>query len=162
MVSKLLPQRRMETTEEKRLVKEKASRAERRELLEHLAALDRALERLDCRADVSVNLAAAHHIGYCCGRLETDLARRLSLKEQIDPALASSLNPEMGEFTEHLRAGHEELRRWLGRFARALEQFAAKQGPYEAVCEFKEEGQRLVREMARHVALEESELAGFL
>jgi iron-sulfur cluster repair protein YtfE (RIC family) len=141
---------------------EDGPQGERRELLEHLAAFDRALERLDWRSGAKANLAAMHDIGYCCARLEADLARRLSLKEQIEPAVVSPYNPEMAEFTEHLRADHEELRRWLARFAQALERFAAEKDSYEAVTRLQEEGQQLIRQMARHVALEEGELAGFL
>jgi len=135
---------------------------ERRTLLEHLGALDRALGRLDCRSDARINLAAAHEIGYQCARLEDDLARHVSPREQIESAAASVFSREMAEFTEELRRDHEELRHWLVRFSRALEGFASERDPYEAVCRIKDEGQKLARQMARHLALEEGQLAGFL
>jgi Hemerythrin HHE cation binding domain len=135
---------------------------ERQKLLEHLAALDRALERLDCLSEARISVAAAHDIGYHCARLEDDLAGHLSLREQIEPAVASAFSQEMGELAEYLRSDHEELRHWLARFSRALEGFACESDPYEAVCRIRDEGQKLVRQMARHLTLEEGELAGFL
>ncbi len=152
----------MEDEKSKFSLEESPAQDERRKLLEHLAAFDRALERLDCRSEARINLAAAHDIGYCCARLEADLARRFPFKEQIDPALASPFSLEMALFMEQLRCDHEELRRWLSRFARALENFARATDPYEAVCRLKDEGKQLARQMARHVALEDTELAGFL
>jgi Hemerythrin HHE cation binding domain len=162
MVGKLHLSLSMETGENKLPREEKPAQDERRELLEHLAAFDRALERMDCCGEPRANLAAAHDIGYHCARLEDDLARRLAFREQVEPALASPFSPQMAEFVRQLRSDHEELRHWLARFARALEGFARARDPFGAVCRIKEEGQQLARQMARHVALEESELAGFL
>jgi Hemerythrin HHE cation binding domain len=137
-------------------------RNERRRLLEHLAAFDRALDRLDWRSEARINLAAAHEIGYHCARLEDDLARHFPFREQIEPAVAAAFSLEMGDFTEQLRSDHDELRHWLAQFSRALEGFACESDPYEAVCRIREEGQKLVRQMARHLALEEGELGSFL
>jgi Hemerythrin HHE cation binding domain len=135
---------------------------ERRKLLEHLVGFDRALGRLDCQSEARISLAAAHEIGYHCARLEDDLARHLPLREQIEPAVASAFSQEMGDFTEQLRSDHEELRHWLARFSRALEGLACEADPYEAVSRIRDEGQMLVRQIARHVTLEEGDLAGFL
>jgi len=135
---------------------------EHRELIVELAGFDSAIQCLDCLAGVAANRQAAQHVLYCCRRLERHLLERFSGKEQIDVATLARISPEYAEFARTLRLEHEELCSRLANFSRTVQELERADDPYEAMHRLKEEGERLGERIGRHLAVERSQLAGYL
>lgn len=135
---------------------------EYRELIVDLAGLDSAIQCLDCLAGIVANREAAQQVLYCCCRLERHLLKRFSGKEQIDIATLDRISPESAEFAGKLNREHEELCSRLANFSKAVQELEAAGNAYEAVRQIKEEGRRLAEQIGRHLAVERSQLAGFL
>jgi len=135
---------------------------EHRELIVDLAGFDSAVQCLDCLARTAAYREAAQQLLHCCRRLERRLSQRLSGKEQIEVATVARISPEYAEFAGKLKREHQELCSRLANFSRAVQELEAAGNAYEAVRRIKEEGRRLAEQIGRHLAVERSQLAGFL
>ena len=139
----------------------KIIRDEDRKLIEGLAELEAALDHLDCYAEVFVSLEGSERILDCLRRLERGLSSRNAWKEHLEMETISRISPELGEFARELKQEHEELRAGLRELSAAVEQLKTVDDLYEAISQIKEKGKQLARQIGRHLALEESELASY-
>ena len=131
-------------------------------LLHDLGELDRALDRLVCHSEVYANLASVEAVRRYGERLIERLPQHFAREEATVLATVSEVSPELAEFAREMKREHEQLRARLEAFCQALEQLRAWEELDEAICNVKEHGKGLTRQLGRHIALEENELRGFL
>ncbi len=135
---------------------------EHQSLLNDLVQFERALDFVDCYSEVFANLAAVREVAYFGRRLNEKLPEHFTREEEKVLAPVAQVSPELGDLVQELKREHQDLRARLTVFALALQELESADDLYDAIWQVKELGKELTREITRHVALEESELAGFL
>jgi hemerythrin-like domain-containing protein len=135
---------------------------EHQALMEDLNRLNRALDRLDCYSEVYANLASADEVGNYSRRLIELLPEHFKREEETVLKPVAEVSPQLDVLVQELKKEHEDLRLGLAAFSGALEDLYAADDIYQAVWHVKDLGKSFVRDLFRHVELEEQELAGFL
>jgi len=131
-------------------------------LLNDLAQFERALDSVDCYSEVFANLAAIKEVARFGRRLNEQLPEHFTREEEKVLVPVAQVSPELGDLVQELKREHQELRARLAVFSLALQELESAGDLYDAIWQAKELGKELTREITRHVALEESELEGFL
>lgn len=135
---------------------------EHQELINQLAELDAALDELVCYSEVFANLASAGQVCRCGRRLAELLPEHFGREESTVLTTVAQVSPELADFAREMRCQHDQLRLRLSNFCRAVEQLESGQDLDDCICRLKQDGKMLASELTSHVALEESQLQGFL
>lgn len=135
---------------------------EHQALITELTELDAALDELVCYSEVYANLATAQQVCRCGRHLAEVLPAHFGREEATVLTTVARVSPELAAFAIEMKHQHDQLRARLISFCRAVEQLEAAQDLDEAICNVKEQGKALARELTNHVVLEENQLGGFL
>jgi iron-sulfur cluster repair protein YtfE (RIC family) len=136
--------------------------SEHQTLLSDLVQFERALDSVDCYSEVFANLAAMGEVARFGRRLNEQLPEHFTREEEKVLVPVAQVSPELSDLVQELKREHQELRARLAVFSLALQELESADDLYDAIWQVKELGKELTREITRHVALEESELEGFL
>ena len=131
-------------------------------MIEDLAGLDSALDRLICYSEVYANLASAEQVRTYGCRLAERFPEHCRCEEAAVLSPVSQVSQELARFAQQMRDEHRQLLARLDSFCQALHRLEQCEDLDETICRLKEEGKELARELRRHVATEERELSGFL
>lgn len=136
--------------------------AEHEELQAQLLELESALEELAGDSEVVANLAAAERVCRCGWHLAELLPGHMAREESTLLGTVARISPELDEFAREMCHEHQRLRTLLVEFRGAVENLACGRNLEDTIWRVREVGMRLIRELGEHVALEETELGGFL
>lgn len=131
-------------------------------MMNELAAMSGALEKLCTTDDDFANLAVAKQVQFLARDINAQLAPHFRHEEATVLRTVADVSHELALFAQQMRSEHDELARRFRGFCEnldALERVADVDG---ALAEVKREGHELVADLERHVTVEETQLAGFL
>ncbi|HEY4581099.1 MAG TPA: hemerythrin domain-containing protein [Candidatus Acidoferrales bacterium] len=131
-------------------------------ILHYLAELDRGLDRLGEITGDTLDAKLYEEIHHYGRLLATAMPEHFRREEQTVLDTVSQVSPELAEFAREMKTQHDQLRARLDLFCHTLEQMQLAESPAESAPELQRLGKNFTRELGRHVALEESELSGFL
>ena len=135
---------------------------EHKALVAELAAFQSALEDLAFSDQVFANLYSADRIAHHGRRLASLLPEHFQHEETTLLPTVSHVSPELEEFAREICHEHQQIRQRLSEFCRALGRREAGDDVAEAVNAVKQSGRTLAHDLSAHLALEESQLDGFL
>lgn len=131
-------------------------------LVQMLGDLDFALDQLVCYSEVYANLKTADDVHRYAFRLAEHLPEHFTREEARVLETVARISPELEELAKLCKLQHDNLRRDLVTFCRALDNYDNSSDLEDAICQLKEQGKRFTSELKEHVEMEERELGGFL
>jgi len=131
-------------------------------LMQMLDDLDFALDQLVCYSEVYANLKSIDDVHRYAFRLAEHLPEHFTREEASVLDTVARISPELLELAHACKRQHDELRRDLVVFCRALDNYDNSTDLEDALCQLKEQGTRFTAELKQHVQMEERELGGFL
>jgi hemerythrin-like domain-containing protein len=140
----------------------KKIRVEHRELMDQLGQFERALNPIEWYSELSPELNGIERIKYFGNRLLSQLLDHFHREEKMVLAGVAQIGPELAEFSRKMHLEHEAMRGRLAALSHALEQLEDADNMCDALFQIKEQGRALARQLATHVAREESELEQWL
>lgn len=135
---------------------------EHQALFVELADFEQALDDLAFNGEVFANLYSAERIGLHGHRLASLLPAHFDREETALLPTIAHVSPELEEFAGEVRREHRQLRDRLRQFCLVLERLEAGDDAAGTVDALKKAGRSLVHDLNAHIALEESQLGGFL
>lgn len=131
-------------------------------LRRELTGLRQALNHLNTSADPFVNLATTKQVVAYARHLAGYLPGHFQREEKSLLQTVADVSPELRRFAAQMQREHADLSVSLHAFLETAEQLGQDLPGEAAVPRVQEAGAALVRDLERHVALEEKELEGFL
>jgi iron-sulfur cluster repair protein YtfE (RIC family) len=134
---------------------------EHQELLAQLTELDAALEALG-PSTLSADPLGAGRLRRSVTDLEQLLPGHFRREEATLLDAVAPVSPELAEFARQMRHEHQRFTARLREFAVAVADLEAGNHGGASVRKVREAGELLAHDLAAHIALEESQLDGFL
>ena len=131
-------------------------------LFAELASFEQALEDVGSGGEVFANLYGTERIGHHGRRLATLLPEHFQREERTLLPTIAHVSPELEEFAGEVRREHHQLRDRLIEFCSVLERLESGDDFAETVTALKKAGRTLAHDLNAHIALEETQLGGFL
>ena len=137
-------------------------RCEHQALVAELTCFQQALDDVSSAGEIFSNLYGAERIGHHGRRLATLLPEHFQREEASLLPTIAHVSPELEEFAGEVRREHKQLRERLVEFCNVLERLEAGDDVANTVIALKKSGRDLAHDLNAHIALEESQLGGFL
>ena len=134
---------------------------EHQQLLVELAEMVAALEALG-PSTLSVDPLGAARLRRSAARLQQSLPGHFRLEEVTLLDAVAPVSPELAEFSRQMRQEHQHFIERLSEFALAVAGLESGDHGGASLRQVQQTGETLARGLAAHIALEESQLDGFL
>ncbi len=135
---------------------------EHKALFVEITEFQQALDDLACGGEVFANLYGTERLGHHGRRLANLLPDHFQREEATLLPTIAHVSPELEEFAGEVRREHMQLRERLAEFCHVLDRLESGDDAAETVDALKKTGRALAHELNAHIALEESQLGGFL
>ena len=134
---------------------------EHQELLTRLADLTVALEALG-PSTLSIDPLGAGRLRRSVSRLQQILPGHFRREETTLLDAVAPVSPELAEFARQMRHEHQRFTARVSEFAGAVASLEAGDHDGGSLRKVQQAGEELAHDLAAHIALEESQLDGFL
>jgi hypothetical protein len=124
-----------------------------------LKELEFALQALVCYSEVFANLASAAEVARHGRQLSRVLPGHFRIEEKTVLADLAKRGPELRAFVEEMKRQHHEIGKRLAKFCRLVDDLETSEDVEETICQMKERGLELARQMTVHMAAEERKLS---
>ena len=139
----------------------KESLKQHQTLTKEIELLNAALEKLVCHSEVFADLSTAGQ-AYRCARLLAQWApQHFRMEEATVFADAQKLGQEWAAFTREMTRQHSQMRQQLSGLCAVMERLQTTDDLESCICEMKEAGQKLTRQLAVHMSVEEHKYSMF-
>lgn len=131
-------------------------------ILAELDTLERALDHLVPRPQSQLEEEAPSEVLAIGKKLIRELPEHCRQEEEKLHGPVGEVSPELARFCASMQREHEVMSARLWSLAAALEGFQTATNLPAAAAHLQEAGRVFIREVRRHIELEENELSGFL
>ena len=130
-------------------------------MMNELAAMSVALDKLCTTDDEFANLSVAKQVQFLARDIHAELVPHFRHEEATVLRTVSEVSRELAHFAAEMRREHDDLERRFAAYCLTLDGLETAADMEATLREVKREGRELVRDLERHVNTEETELSGF-